>query len=220
MVTHNPYYLSEGGTQWFNMTLEKDAALSDNIRRQIDFLFRPADRKVASFVDLFSVWKQQLIVMDRNQIKFNCTAPPKLAMRTPREQSCSEEGALVVVMASDLRFFHALRNLVASIQMWEPHTRMIVYDLGLEADQSAEAATWVNVELRGFPWYCFLKPHFAMPKTNAWKPIILSLVLDEVDCVLYLDAGMELRAPLHEVRRRIQADGALFSLATVSHDTT
>ncbi len=56
--------------------------------------------------------------------------------------------------------------------------------------------------------YCFLKTHFAMPKTNAWKPIVLSLMLDEFDCVLYLDAGMELRAPLTEVRQRIQADGA------------
>ena len=113
-----------------------------------------------------------------------------------------------MVMASDLRFFDNLRNLVASIQSWEPNTRMIVYDLVMEPDQIREAATWVNVVLRKFPWYCFLKPHFAMPKTNAWKPIVLSLVLDEFDCVLYLDAGMELRAPLNDVRNRIQTDGA------------
>jgi hypothetical protein len=152
MVTYNPYYHTEGGQQWFNMTLDKTLPLSDNIRKQIDFLFRPADRKVHGFLDLFTVWKQQLIVMDRNQMKFLCTTPPKLAMRTPPAQDCSVDGTLVVVMASDLRFFHALRNLVASIQLWEPRTRMVVYDLGMEADQVAEAATWVNVELRPFPW--------------------------------------------------------------------
>ena len=208
MLTQNPYYHTEGGKLLFNMTLNKGMSLSENIRQFITFLFRPGDTDVDKFNELFTLWKQQLIVLNENQQMFNCTTPPKLGMRTPRTDDCAREGALVVVMASDLRFFDNLRNLVASIQSWEPNTRMVIYDLGLDPDQITEAVTWINVELRRFPWYCFLKPHFAMPKSNAWKPIVLSLVLDEFDCVLYLDAGMELRAPLNEVRNRIQTDGA------------
>ena len=101
MLTQNPYYHTEGGKLLFNMTLNKGMSLSENIRQFITFLFRPGDTDVDKFIEMFTLWKQQLIVLNENQHMFDCTTPPKLGMRTPRTEDCAREGALVVVMASD-----------------------------------------------------------------------------------------------------------------------
>ena len=96
-----------------------------------------------------------------------------------------------------------MQNLVASIQTWEPHARIILYDLGLDAAQAITARNWLTVEYRPFALHCYYPygKHFMWPQCYAWKPMIIKEVLDERDCMLYLDGGVELRGPLDTVKQ-------------------
>jgi len=44
---------------------------------------------------------------------------------------------LVLVTAASHHFFGALQNLVGSVHFWEPALRIVVYDIGLTAQDRA-----------------------------------------------------------------------------------
>jgi hypothetical protein len=59
----------------------------------------------------------------------------------------STDTEVVIVTACSAGFFDRLQNLVGSVQLYEPHARIAVYDIGLTASQRAEATVrrWLPV---------------------------------------------------------------------------
>ena len=108
---------------------------------------------------------------------------------------------LTLVTGATSGFFGALRNFVGSAHFWAPHTTVLVYNLGLTAEQCAAVRTWKNVQLQweqGIP--ASLPAHVHAGKQYAWKPIAIQDALKGFDTVLWLDAGCDLRAPLTGTR--------------------
>jgi hypothetical protein len=117
--------------------------------------------------------------------------------------------AFVVVTAASASYFDRLENFVGSVHFWEPLQRVVVYDVGLTASQTARVRCWRNVELRLFDFDAY-PHHVRNVYTFAWKLYLhqhaLSLVNDG-DVVLVLDSGVELRRSLDAVRAVIARDG-------------
>jgi hypothetical protein len=59
----------------------------------------------------------------------------------------STHNEVVIVTACSAGFFDRLQNLVGSVQLYEPHARIAIYDIGLTASQRAEATVrrWLSV---------------------------------------------------------------------------
>ncbi len=145
-------------------------------------------------------WKQSLAHADLLESTSPCPSLELNERPPPRPSTCAD---LTIVTAAEAAFFDSVQNLVASIQTWEPHARIILYDLGLDAAQAITARNWLNVEYRPFALHCYYPygKHFMWPQCYAWKPMIIKEVLDEQDCMLYLDGGVELRGPLDTVKQ-------------------
>ena len=56
----------------------------------------------------------------------------------------------VIVTASDKQFFDSLIQLLSSINKYEPNSKIIVYDIGLEQNQIRELNEKFTVEYREF----------------------------------------------------------------------
>jgi hypothetical protein len=129
---------------------------------------------------------------------------------------------ITIVTGASGNHFACLGNLLDSIEVNESDTRTIVYDLGLDAVQVRELAggRW---EIRKFafddyPAYCRIDDSqrytgFHIDKGRhsgcyAWKPIIISDILEEVGgAVLWLDAGNLVHRPLAGIRSTLAAQG-------------
>eukprot|EP00727_Mastigamoeba_balamuthi_P000777 m51a1_g10697 hypothetical protein (316) ;mRNA; r:149650-150597 len=118
-------------------------------------------------------------------------------------------GRFTVVTSASSEFFARLRNLVGSVQFWEPSVRVRVYDLGLAPSQLAEARGWRGVETRRFPFELY-PAHVGQLRSYAWKPLVMNHSLGELRAVLYQDAGQELRGPLGALEALVRAQGHLF----------
>jgi len=112
---------------------------------------------------------------------------------------------LCVVTGADSSHFGPLRNLLMSLELFEPSTRVVVWDLGLTDE---ERAALEGRELRRFNFEAY-PPHVAMAaRSYAWKPIAVAEVLHELGGgVLWLDAGDLIHARLHRVRSLLAAEG-------------
>eukprot|EP00291_Cryptomonas_curvata_P021758 CAMPEP_0172171472 /NCGR_PEP_ID=MMETSP1050-20130122/11915_1 /TAXON_ID=233186 /ORGANISM="Cryptomonas curvata, Strain CCAP979/52" /LENGTH=145 /DNA_ID=CAMNT_0012842915 /DNA_START=374 /DNA_END=812 /DNA_ORIENTATION=+ len=103
-------------------------------------------------------------------------------------------------------------NLVGSVHHWAPDVRVIYYDLGLSRPQAEDVATWDGVELRRF-WFAGYPDHVGLMGENgtyAWRGPILANVSEEHACVLWLDAGLELRADPYLIKGHIAVDGHFY----------
>lgn len=112
---------------------------------------------------------------------------------------------LAIVTGADSSHFGPLRNLLMSLELFEPSTRVVVWDLGLTGD---ERHALEGHELRLFPFGAH-PPHVAMAaRSYAWKPIALAEILHELGgAVLWLDAGDLVHARLHRVRALLAGEG-------------
>ena len=118
----------------------------------------------------------------------------------------------VLVSGSNAAMFDRLVNLVGSFHVWEPGTRVILYDLGLSPAQAADVLTWEHVEYRSFPFGGY-PPHVKSMGENgsyAWRGPILVNVSHEHECSLWLDAGLELRSAIAEIKGLIARDGHFY----------
>ena len=89
---------------------------------------------------------------------------------------------------------------------------MIVYDLGLSDLSKKQLSNWKNVQLETFPFED-LPPHFRQLKqTYSFKPWGLWKTLQEHEYTLWIDANMELRRPLDEVRYILATKGHFFTI--------
>ena len=133
---------------------------------------------------------------------------------------CEKGSSMLFVTGCSQKWFLALKNLVGSVHRWQPSTqRFIVYDLGLRPDQLQELSTWQGVELRSFSDDILNDSNTLQQlrsitglsvdplllgdlSTYVFKPVIMQHLLDNLphasdpfSCILWLDAGLELRQP-------------------------
>ena len=99
---------------------------------------------------------------------------------------------LVCLTALSDNHFKEAKNMFNSVQRCLPDTKIIVYDLGLNQHKQ-EVKSYTNVELRSFPFGDYVHlPHVKNLQTYAWKPIIVKLVTEEYDVIMYGDSSMRM----------------------------
>ena len=80
-------------------------------------------------------------------------------------------------------------------QFGEPTQKVLVYDLGFSQEQLASMLCWLNVDVRRFRYEDY-PPHVLDVRNYAFKALILAEALKEAPAVLWIDSGLELRAPM------------------------
>ena len=77
-----------------------------------------------------------------------------------------------------------------------PDTEVIVYDLGLTAQQVKQIESYCNVkEVRPFQFDRYPK-HTKMLFKYAWKPFIIKEMVDEYELFFYCDASCRMKGSL------------------------
>lgn len=119
---------------------------------------------------------------------------------------------ILITSCDSSKYFARLVNLIGSVQYWEPNLRVVVYDLGLSANDRATVEQWSNVFAVHTVPFDELPSHFRYLRQFAWKPWVMRDALRRYhpSAILYQDAGQELRQPLDAVRATIERDGHLF----------
>ena len=101
---------------------------------------------------------------------------------------------LVVLTAFSSSHLRQALDMIGSVQKYLPHAKIIVYDIGLTAEERGNVSKFCNVELRYFNFTKY-PPHVKMLGTCAWKPLILQELVDqEYDLILYGDGSLRLTA--------------------------
>ncbi|KRX17775.1 hypothetical protein T07_8934, partial [Trichinella nelsoni] len=104
--------------------------------------------------------------------------------------SLNTEHIPFVTAANDVYFQNVLVT-IRSVQMHFPYARIVLYDLGLERNQSEYSSKLCNVKVMKFPFDEF--PEFVSTLSEfRWKPIILMLSLMEYGTLWYLDSSIML----------------------------
>ena len=103
---------------------------------------------------------------------------------------------LAVVTAISSNHFQEVQDMIRSMQVNVPKTKIYVYDLGLTEYQRKNLSDYCYVEVRIFPFKKY-PPHFATLSTSeAWKPIIINDLAKEYDVILYGDASLRIHKPV------------------------
>eukprot|EP00798_Chlamydomonas_sp_ICE-L_P011658 gene11658-34368_t len=146
---------------------------------------------------------------------------------------------LVVVTGATAGFFDRTCNMIASLQYWEPRQHVIVYDLGYTKEQLAEMSCWRHyweprqhvivydlgytkeqlaemscwrhVTVRRFRYEDY--PDYVSDVRNyAFKALVMAEALKEFPAILWIDSGMELRAPMNRLRHEMRMHGHVSSM--------
>jgi hypothetical protein len=123
---------------------------------------------------------------------------------------------VTVVTAGSRTYFRRLKNLAGSLHFWQPDARLLVYDIGLRAEQVREMSCWRGVEVVPFPFASF-PAHVRNLYQYAWKVGVLQLALARLEAnrtasaaprvLLWLDTGVEVRQPLDVIVEIVLRDG-------------
>ena len=100
---------------------------------------------------------------------------------------------LVILTAFSDNHFEEAKDMIASMQTCLPDKKIIVYDLGLSSKKKEEVRKYCNVELRSFPFENYKQSHMKKLSSYAWKPIIVKLVSQEYDVIMYGDASLRMK---------------------------
>ena len=114
-----------------------------------------------------------------------------------------------VVTAASSNYYDELLNLVGSLHSYEPALPALIYDLGMSHEQLAQIRLIANAELLAFPFDRY-PPHVRDLKNYAWKACVVKDAVERKGCVLFLDAGMEVRNFLGNLRKNLLKHGAWF----------
>jgi hypothetical protein len=118
---------------------------------------------------------------------------------------------LTIVTGADETHGASLAQFVRSALEHERRSRLVVWDLGLRADQLAQIRRIApGLEIRTFD-YAAYPPWFDI-RVNAgeyaWKPVIVAQMVEECSGpVLWLDAGCKITGPLDEFYVHIVRNG-------------
>ncbi|KAH7712918.1 hypothetical protein AAVH_19730 [Aphelenchoides avenae] len=113
--------------------------------------------------------------------------------------------SLVFVTAASSNHFGELRALVATIDRLTPNASVVVYDLGMTANQTDEVRSWCGVEYVRFQFEKY-PPHVRDLKKYAWKPLVIAEQLSRFDAFFYVDSSV----------RPLKADFSVFSAAVAT----
>lgn len=107
---------------------------------------------------------------------------------------------LVIVSAISSNHLAEATEMIISVQDHMPHTRLIMYSLGLTDKEMELLRSYCNVELRIFDFDKY--PALGYTKSNlrkfGWKPVIVNEVANEYDVILWLDASGRFTKPMGE----------------------
>lgn len=118
---------------------------------------------------------------------------------------------LYLVTGADWTHGQTLLQYLASVRRWEPDIEVIVYDLGLRADQrEAVAAIVTPGQIKAFDFGAY--PDYFDISRNAgeyaWKPVILAGEMAQRDApVCWMDAGNLVVKPLRQIRSVLRRRG-------------
>ena len=96
---------------------------------------------------------------------------------------------LVVVTAFSSNHFVEATSMIASVHKHLPHTKIIIFDLGLSSRERTIVETFCCVECRTFPFNKY-PSHVKTLKKYAWKPLMIKEIALEYEVVLYGDASL------------------------------
>ncbi|KAH7709866.1 Protein R05A10.7 [Aphelenchoides avenae] len=100
----------------------------------------------------------------------------------------SDNWTPVFVTAASSDHFMEMRGALNSMWSRYPNATFVIYDIGLDADQSAEAVKWCNVEFKKFAFDKY-PAHFRTGKKYAWKFGIIAEQLKANREFFWLDAS-------------------------------
>ena len=96
---------------------------------------------------------------------------------------------LVVVTAISSNHYNEAQDMIASVQKFLPSTKLILYDLGLSAEQKGKLHQYCNVEVRPFVFEKY-PAHTRRLKICVWKPFIIKEVTSEYEVVFWGDSSV------------------------------
>ena len=118
---------------------------------------------------------------------------------------------LLLVTALSTPYMDRLRNLVGSIHIWAPNSKLLIYNLGLDLKSQLEIQTYMNVELLPLPHV----PSHVQEQLwcYSFKALVIKDALNRYSSrpLLYVDAGIEIRRPLNDIETLIEIKG-IFSV--------
>jgi Protein of unknown function (DUF1647) len=123
---------------------------------------------------------------------------------------------MTIVTAASSNHFRCLCHLLYTARLYEPDSRVLVYDLGLCAAERRHVQKLKSIEYRIFKFEQYPKWTRFQPVGGraeqrgcyAWKPIIVHDALEEFGGkVLWLDAGDLIHGPLHRLRQVLEQEG-------------
>ena len=101
---------------------------------------------------------------------------------------------LVVVTAISSNHYEEAQDMIASVQKFLPSTKLIVYDLGLSAEEKEKVQQYRNIEVRPFVFEKY-PPHTKNLETYAWKTFIIEEITSEYEVVFWGDASVRVMGP-------------------------
>lgn len=85
--------------------------------------------------------------------------------------------------------------MIASVQKYMPQTNILLYDIGLMAEERSNASKYCNVEVQTFHFDKYPE-HVQELGAYAWKPLIKQEVIQKYDVIMYGDASLRVISPL------------------------
>jgi len=128
---------------------------------------------------------------------------------TRREIPSSDD--LVIVSGADSTHYLSLTNLLRSLYVCMPESKVVVFDLGMTDTENVELAKrFKKVEFRKFDYSKY--PAYFNIRVNAgqyaWKPAIIADTMNEFKRpVIWMDAGTLIHARLDRTRNVIKEHG-------------
>ncbi|XP_052693344.1 uncharacterized protein LOC128171589 [Crassostrea angulata] len=115
-----------------------------------------------------------------------------IKLSTPRR---SKELLPIFVTALSDNHFQEFIQLINSLKIYQetkhPQLMIFVYDIGLSKENSKLVRQMCNCKVRAFPFNTFPK-HVKNVLGYTWKPIIIQMMLQEFDFVMWLDTSVRL----------------------------
>ncbi|GIL60184.1 hypothetical protein Vafri_14807 [Volvox africanus] len=136
------------------------------------------------------------------------TSPPQYVPPQPFVDPAGpfDVSNLTIVSGCTMSFMDRLENLVGSLQYWEPHTPIVLYDLGFTSEQLAQIRCWRGVQVVRFPYEEY-PPHVREINNYAFKPLVFEHAVKRYPAMLWIDCGLEVRASLDPMRAVLARDG-------------
>ncbi|XP_061179338.1 uncharacterized protein LOC133187962 [Saccostrea echinata] len=124
-----------------------------------------------------------------------------------QKQNCSIP---VIVSGVSENHFTEIIGLLNSINIHVrkkyPDLKLIVFNLGLSNAHINDLRKMCSCDVRQFPFEKF-PPHVKRLQGYTWKPIILQIILQEYDFVMWVDSSIRLNEKLNELFDRAKRTG-------------